>query len=102
MIDITKSRELWRQLHEFGTSNDTPKEQNEFILEWICSVKKLIRCKSCFRKLVVFLLRWPVEYGEGFYLWGLCLHDYINKELGKRLFYSQLTLTPLMGKGIIQ
>ncbi len=102
MTDVSQSRKLWRQLHHFGLLDYDPKDQEAFFTEWVQSVSNVIQCTTCFRKLLFFLNHWPVDYGEGFYLWGLCLHDYINKELGKPLFYPNSTLEPLRLHGIIQ
>ena len=102
MIDITKARKAWADLHEIGLAVDSPSSQRVFMLDWFRYVRDVIDCQSCLWKLALFLDRWPVEYGEGFYLWGVCLHDYVNKELGKKLFYPELTLAPLTKKGILQ
>lgn len=93
-------RELWKQLHEIPLAGVS---FQEYIFPlWMESVKALLECPSCFRKIIFFLRKWPVEYGEGFDLWAKCLHDYVNKELGKPLFFKELTLEPLKERGIVQ
>ena len=100
MINVEKARWLWKELHEFNSKVSL--DQVSFMCQWLPSVKFLLGCESCFRKLEYFMRLWPVEYGEGFQTWGICLHDYVNKELGRNLFYPDLTRPLLAAKGIIQ
>lgn len=93
---------LWSALHVAGKDLISSNSQKIFFECWIFQVEGDIGCETCFKKLQWFLKMWPVDYGEGFYLWGICLHDFVNKELGRPFFYPNLTLEPLRGRGIIQ
>ncbi len=100
MMDTQTGRILWYQLHCAADNNMIA--QKGFIPVWLDRVKFNLGCTSCYKKLEWFMSKWPPEYGKGFDLWVTCLHDYMNKELGKPLFAPHLTLEPLTQKGIIQ
>lgn len=102
MIDTDKARMLWGELHSFGKQEHTLSQQMLFFAEWLASVEAMLGCATCFKKVKLFLSKWPVDYGEGFHLWGICLHDYVNKDLGRNLFYPQFTIAPLTSRGILQ
>lgn len=102
MMDANRGRRLWQILHLYAKHQKSGLDQQIFYSEWLAEVKKEIGCESCFNKVVWFVKKWPVDYGEGFYLWSICLHDYVNKELGRKLFFPELTLEPLRKYGIIQ
>ena len=91
---------LWESLHQ--AARFTVAEQQTFFPSWLEMVRAQLGCKSCEWKLDRFMRLWQVDYGEGFYMWSICLHDYVNKELGKGLFFPNLTLAPLAYYGIIQ
>lgn len=98
-MDALAGRMLWKRLHEFAEEGIYA---GRFFEKWMLEVKANIGCETCFKKLVWFLKKWPVDYGNGFQLWAFCLHDFINKELGKPLHFPELTLDPLIIRGIIQ
>ncbi len=101
MINVLIARELWRQLHIFAGLKKPLRAQEVFLGDWLENVEAQLDCGSCFRKVKRFLKLWPIEYGEGLWLWSVCLHDYVNKELGRALFLPHLTLAPLRTRGII-
>lgn len=98
-MDAKAGNELWKQLHEFA---ETRRYAGLFFEKWMLEVKANIGCETCFKKLHWFLKKWPVDYGNGFQLWAWSLHDFVNKELGRPLYYPEKTLEPLMQRGIIQ
>lgn len=102
MINPVKGAELWKLLHETAKEEKDTVKQHNFMCSWWLKVEYLLGCASCFRKLKRFIDRWPVDFGEGFYLWTICLHDFVNKEMGRKLFYPKFTLAPLTERGIIQ
>lgn len=100
MMDALTGRILWFQLHTAGKwSSD---KQRAFLYVWLERVKFNLGCSTCFKKVDWFISKWEPEYGKGFDMWAMCLHDYVNKELGKPLFAPHLTLEPLAKRGIIQ
>ncbi len=102
MMHADTGRALWFAIHNYAELIKDEQRQREVFALWVKDVELTIGCKSCFKKLERFMKLWPVAYGEGLYLWSICLHDFVNKELGRKLFYPELTLAPLMQKGIIQ
>lgn len=103
MIDAIKARVLWYELHLFQSGQKIDLDQQKtFFAGWLVRVENLLDCSTCFRKLKWFLSKWPVDYGEGFHTWGICLHDFVNKQLGRKLFYPEISLAPLTKHGIIQ
>jgi len=101
MMEAEKGRELWASLHTFAGMRETPDMQLVFMEDWLAKVGVAMGCPTCFHKVVRFTRRWAPDYGEGFETWAFCLHDYINKELGKKMFKPELTLALLLQKGII-
>lgn len=101
-MDASRGRQLWRVLHLYASHPNVSLDQQIFFSEWLAEVQKSLGCESCFKKVVWFQVKWPVDYGENFYLWSICLHDYVNKELGRPLFLPNLTLEPLTKRGILQ
>lgn len=101
-MDAVKGRQLWRVIHLYAKHPNVSQDQQIFYSEWLAEVKNVIGCESCFKKVKWFEQKWPVEYGEHFYLWSICLHDYVNKELGRALFFPDLTLEPLKQHCILQ
>lgn len=101
MIDPTTGRLLWAQLHMFAAQRASD-AQKAFLPVWLERVKFNLGCVSCYKKTERFISLWPPDFGKGFELWANCLHDYVNKELGKPLWAPHLTLEPLKLKGIIQ
>lgn len=99
MIDANKARLLWHELHEFMGTED---QQKAFFSAWLSRVELMLGCASCFKKVRQFVSYWPVDYGEGFHFWGICLHDSVNKDLGRSLFYPEITVAPLTRRGILQ
>lgn len=93
---------MWQELHEFAGIKKDILDQISFVENWLQAVHEEIDCNSCWWKVRNFCRLWPVAYGEDLYLWSICLHDYVNKEMGKPLFYPDLTLAPLKARGIIQ
>jgi len=93
---------LWLELHTEAKRLKSNLAQKMFMLAWMAEAKASLGCSSCWQKVEWFCQHWPVAYGKDLWLWSICLHDYVNKELGKPLFYPQLTLAPLTRKGIIQ
>lgn len=103
MIDASKGRALWGELHAVGRREKINlAQQKAFFAAWLMKVETLLTCQSCFRKLSFFVSKWPVDYGEGFHVWGICLHDYVNKELGRDLFHPEISIALLTRRGIIQ
>lgn len=102
MTDVAKTRALWLELHEFAKKVKVRHDQLSFIAVWLRDTHDALDCGSCWNKLVWFCKKWPIAYGEEFYLWSICLHDYVNKEMGRPLFYPELTLAPLTARDIIQ
>lgn len=100
MMDAPTGRILWLQLHGAAKWNST--KQRAFLYIWQERVKFNLGCNTCYKKVDYFISKWPPEFGNGFDLWATCLHDYINKELGKPFFAPHLTVVPLTQKGIIQ
>jgi len=99
-IDVAHA--LWSELHAHAKELQSPTAQRMFLTRWLAEAKAVSGCTSCWKKVERFCQLWPVDYGDGLWLWTICLHDYVNKDLGKPLFYPQLTLAPLLEKGIIQ
>lgn len=97
-----EGRRLWGELHEFARGSKLRHDQLTFFPRWLAEVEQTLGCVSCFWKVERFCKLWPVAYGEEFELWATCLHDYVNKEMGRNLVYPDLTLAPLKAKGIIQ
>lgn len=95
-------QELWRKIHAFAKSTKSVSEQELFFSYWMLEVHSSIGCETCFKKVVRFLKLWPADFGKGFHLWSICLHEYVNKELAKPMFAPNLTLAPLRQRGIIQ
>lgn len=95
-------QELWRKIHIFAKGSKSVLEQELFFSYWMAEVHSGIGCESCFKKIGFFLKQWPTDFGKGFHLWSMCLHEYVNKELGKPMFAPNLTLAPLRNRGIIQ
>lgn len=102
MIDVQKTRWLWSELHEFANKVKVGQDQLLFMSTWLHKSFMALGCVSCWFKVKRFCDLWPIAYGEELYLWSICLHDYVNKEMGKPLFYPELTLAPLRAKGILQ
>lgn len=102
MMDVAKARRLWIDLHDFAQRVKVRHDQLSFMDNWLNEAHSIVDCASCWWKVVRFCNLWPIEYGDGLYLWSICLHDYVNKELGRVLFYPDLTLEPLIKRGIIQ
>lgn len=100
-MHATEGRRLWKGLHTFAENVFDGNTQRMFFSLWFSEVEGALGCSSCFRKLKWFREKWPEDYGQGFGLWSQCLHDYVNKELGKPLFLPDLTLAPLRLRGII-
>lgn len=100
MMDARTGRFLWEQLH-FHFPKYIGSQGVAFHL-WLDRVKFNLGCNACYKKLEWYVIKWPPEFGKGFELWAMCLHDYVNKELGKPLFAQHLTLEPLTRKGILQ
>jgi len=101
MMEAITGRILWEQLHHIMPRMHV-KGQRIAFEQWLRRVKFNMGCTTCFKKVEWFMEKWPVEFGTGFIQWGTCLHDYVNKELGKPLWAPHLTLEPLTKKGIIQ
>lgn len=99
-VDVAHA--LWIELHAHAKELQSETAQRMFMTRWLAEAEKATGCTSCWKKVERFCRLWPVAYGAGLWLWSVCLHDYVNKELGKGLFYPQLTLAPLFAKGIIQ
>lgn len=93
-------QKLWGELHQAATLS--PSDQLMFFTFWLNQVREELGCVSCYRKLTWFLGMWQPDFGEGFKLWGFCLHDFVNKELGKPFFHPEVTLDPLTRRGIIR
>ncbi len=109
MMDVTRARQLWHDLHHFADiaaiyvdNVEVDLDQQGFMSNWFAHVKATLECSSCWRKVEYFCRLWPVAYGDGLRLWSICLHDYVNKELGRPLYHPDLTLAPLTEKGIVQ
>lgn len=102
MMDTATAHNLWNELHMQSERLKVDLDQERFFANWFNKVKSALGCTSCWKKIEWFCQRWPVLYGSCFWLWSICLHDYVNKELGKPLFYPNLTLAPLTQKGMIQ
>lgn len=102
MIDALKTRKLWYELHTFAKEIKVSSAQLSFVENWLQRAHATLGCPSCWWKVRNFCRAWPVSYGDDLYLWSICLHDYVNKEMGKALFYPELTLAPLRLRGIIQ
>lgn len=100
MMHVDTARGLWAALHRYSQKSE--REQRIDFHFWLIEVESTIGCETCFRKLQWFLKMWPVEFGEHFWLWSICLHDFVNKQLGRKLFYPDLTVEPLTAKGIFQ
>lgn len=102
MMQVSTGRMLWGVLHEYSENPGNAQHKQAFLEQWFTQVKESLGCASCFKKLERFQRLWPTPDGEELYLWGLCLHDYVNKELGKPLHFPESTLAPLKQKGIVQ
>lgn len=102
MMHVTIAHMLWSELHSMAREEISPSSQRMFMQRWLEETKALAACPSCWWKVERFCTHWPVAYGADLWLWSVCLHDYVNKELGKPLFYPELTLAPLTAKGILQ
>lgn len=102
MIDVAVARRLWSELHTAAKGLKSNLDQISFMVKWMDEAKDAIECTSCWAKVKRFCGLWPIAYGEELWLWSICLHDYVNKELGRPLFRPDLTLAPLLAKGIIQ
>lgn len=100
MMSPQTGNALWAQLHL--VAKQTTARQEVFFPVWMDRVKFNLGCVSCGKKLDWFCKLWPVAYGKEFWLWSICLHDYVNKEMGRPLFHPDLTLAPLRSKGLIQ
>lgn len=98
MIDVFVARRLWEQLHTFARGQKI--SQDLFLNAWLADVQSMLNCETCFKKLVRFVQLWPPD--SDLNLWAICLHDYVNKEMGKPLFFPELTLAPLFKRGITQ
>ena len=90
---------LWIELHE-GVKVSL--DQKMFVSAWLTKAKGLLGCSSCWIKVNRFLKLWPVDSIENGVLWAACLHDFVNKELGKPLHLPNITLAPLRQRGIFQ
>lgn len=101
MMDQATARRMWYCLHRFARREKARVNQVAFVEKWLSDVEAKLGCTSCFWKVKRFCDLWPVAYGEELWLWSICLHDYVNKELGRSLFHPDITLAPLMAKGII-
>lgn len=102
MIDANTARHFWNELHTNAKGLKSNLDQKRFMANWLLDVEAALGCSSCWGKVKRFCARWPVAYGEELWLWSICLHDYVNKEMGRPLFYPDITLAPLKQKGIIQ
>lgn len=102
MMHITVAHALWSELHAESKELRSELAQMMFMTRWLEEAKACLGCSSCWQKVERFCTLWPVAYGEDLWLWSICLHDYVNKEMGKPLFYPDLTLAPLTAKGIVQ
>jgi hypothetical protein len=101
-MDARKGQELWKRLHDFAQANESsPQAQESFFVDWFLEVEAAIGCASCYRKLFRFVKFWPPDFGGNFYFWTICLHDYVNKELGKPLHFPELTIAPLRLIGLM-
>lgn len=102
MMTAATGRELWKKIHSFSKGSTSVSEQEVFFSYWMAEVESALSCKSCFQKVKWFLKQWPVSFGGNFHLWILCLHDYVNKEMGKPYHFPHLTLDLLTQHGIVQ
>lgn len=102
MMQQSTGRLLWGVLHEFASNHSTLAQRRVFLSSWFQQVKQHLGCATCFKKLERFQKHWHFDQAEDFYIWTVCLHDYVNKELGKPLYRPKYTLVLLKRKGIVQ
>lgn len=102
MINVAVTRQLWHELHTRAECWKFDLDQKTFVANWLSDVEDTLGCASCWSKVKLFCKLYPVDYGQELWLWSICLHDYVNKEMGHPLFYPDLTLAPLRLKGLIQ
>jgi len=102
MMQPHAGRWLWWQLHTFTEKIDqSPEQRKAWLANWFATVKKLLGCDSCYKKLERFCNLWEPPLNGDLHAWGMCLHDYVNHELGRGLAYPELTLAPLKERGIV-
>lgn len=101
-MDALIGRALWFELHSKAGELKVDLGQISFMADWSARAEAALGCRSCWWKVERFCKLWPIAYGADFYLWSICLHDYVNKELGRPFFFPELTLAPMTAKGIIQ
>jgi len=58
---------LWLQLHEYAEQLEhLPHARKAWLAAWFATVKRVLECQSCYRKLEIFCKKWPPTAG-----WGL-------------------------------
>jgi hypothetical protein len=100
MIDVFQARALWGELHSHSSKSNH--DQVLFLSSWLKRVREILTCSTCYAKVERFKNLYQPDYGEGFHFWGVCLHDFVNRELGRPLHRPDLTIPVLTSKGIFQ
>ena len=98
-MNAVQGRTLWIALHAAAQMEATPESRERFHAVWRELVRENLPCASCFRKLEYFERKWPPDTAD-FYTWSLCLHDFVNQQLGRPLFHPQITREPLRARGL--
>lgn len=100
-MNAATGRALWQLLHAFAmtypeTANDAAKDA---ALQWLAVWEKIVEenatgCGSCHRKWVLLLERNPPNLSgrEAFHDWTIAAHDWINRQLGKPLYDTAISL----------
>lgn len=101
-MDLPTAHRLWSELHTAAKELKTGLDQISFMAKWAIEAEAALGCGSCWKRVKWFCSKYPITYGSELWLWTICLHDFVNKEVGRPLFYPDLTLARLKLKGIIQ